>query len=84
MFYTKRKYCDMLNNNDHSEKQEYEKISLTDRVWFEIIPSIYNYIKFYRCTVNIIEINKLHRRNVVKRMHYYGPIIVVHASLCGS
>ena len=35
-------------------------------VWYESMPSIFNYIKLHRCTINIIKRKKLHRRNFVK------------------
>ena len=45
----------MLDNSDQNEKIDDKKIILTHRVWYEIEPSIYNYIKLYRFTNNIIE-----------------------------
>ena len=39
-------------------------------VWYEIITSIFNYIKFYICKINITKRNKLHTRNFSKVKHY--------------
>ena len=55
LFYTKQKYCDILDNYFRSENLS-TKIILTHRVWYKIIPSIYDYIKFYSCTIYITKI----------------------------
>ena len=48
------KNCDMLDNHAWSEKSSKKK-NIMHGVWYEIIASVYDYIKLYRYTINIIE-----------------------------
>ena len=60
----------MLDNYARSEKTEYKKNSLAHRLWYEITPSIYNFINFLQMYDYHYKINKLNRRNFDKKRHF--------------